>query len=42
MLDINFIRKNPNLVKEGCRKKQLDVDIDKLLEVDNERIKLLR
>ena len=37
MLDIKFIRNNPNLVKEGCQKKQVKVDIDRLLEVDKKR-----
>ena len=34
MLDIKFIRQNPNKVKEGCKAKQVKVDIDLLLEVD--------
>jgi len=34
MLDIKFIRENPDKVKQGCQKKQADVDIDKLLEID--------
>lgn len=34
MLDIKFIRKNPQKVKEGCQKKQAKVDIDRLLEID--------
>ncbi|XOB42286.1 MAG: serine--tRNA ligase [Candidatus Nealsonbacteria bacterium] len=42
MLDIKFIRQNPDKVKEGCRKKQVKVDIDKLLEVDKKRVELLR
>ncbi len=37
MLDIKFIRQNPEKVKEGCRKKQVKVDIDRLLEVDKRR-----
>ncbi len=37
MLDIKFIRNNPNLVKQGCQKKQVKVDIDRLLEVDKKR-----
>jgi seryl-tRNA synthetase len=40
MLDIKFIRKNPDKVKEVCRKKQAEVDIDKLLEIDRKRIEL--
>jgi len=42
MLDIKFIRQNPDKVKDGCRKKQVKVDIDKLLEVDKKRIELLQ
>jgi seryl-tRNA synthetase len=37
MLDIHFIRENPDLVKEGARKKRVEVDIDRLLQLDNER-----
>ena len=37
MLDIKFIRQNPDKVKEGCRKKQAKVDIDKLLELDKKK-----
>ncbi len=42
MLDIKFIRENPNKVKEGCRKKQMEVDIDHLLEVDKKRREILQ
>jgi seryl-tRNA synthetase len=41
MLDIHFIRENADLVKEGARKKRVEIDIDRLLELDEER-KLLR
>lgn len=41
MLDIKFIRQNPDKVKEGCKKKQARVDIDKLLEIDEKRLKTL-
>ena len=41
MLDIKFIRENADLIKEGARKKRIKVDIDRLLEVDEERRKLL-
>jgi len=34
MLDIKFIRENPDIVKDGARKKHFDIDVDKLLEVD--------
>jgi seryl-tRNA synthetase len=37
MLDIKFIRENPEVVKEGCRKKQVKVDIDKILELDQKK-----
>lgn len=40
MLDIHFIRENADLVKEGARKKHIEVDIDRLLAVDDERKRL--
>jgi len=42
MLDIKFIRQNPDKVKEGCQKKQVKVDINLLLEVDKKRRELLQ
>ncbi len=36
MLDIAFIRSNPDLIKEGIRKKRMKMDIDELLAVDEE------
>jgi len=42
MLDIKFIRENPDKVKEGCKKKQVKVDIGRLLKVDKERRELLQ
>ena len=42
MLDIKFIRDNPDLVREGARKKRIEVDIDRLLEIDEERRNLLK
>ena len=41
MLDIKFIRQNPEKVKEGIAKKRADVDIDRLLELDEEKRQLL-
>lgn len=41
MLDIKFIRENPKLVKEKSRQKGYDVDVEKLLKVDEERRKLI-
>ncbi len=40
MLDIALIRNNPELIKEGIRKKRMKVDIDELLAVDEEVRKL--
>lgn len=40
MLDIHFIRENADLVKEGARKKKIEVDIDRLLAVDDDRKRL--
>src|SRR3989338_2677598 len=42
MLDIKFIRENPDLVKEAARKKHIDFDTAKLLEADDLRLKILR
>jgi seryl-tRNA synthetase len=41
MLDINFIRENADLIKAGAEKKHITVDVDRLLEVDDQR-KFLR
>ncbi|MGH7935569.1 MAG: serine--tRNA ligase, partial [Chthoniobacterales bacterium] len=41
MLDIKFIRDNLDLVKAGAAKKHIKVDLNRLLEVDEERRKLL-
>lgn len=41
MLDIKFIRENPEVVKEAARKKSVDVDVEKLLVADERRRKLL-
>ena len=42
MLDIKFIRQNPDKVKEGCKAKQVKVDIDGLLEADKRRREVLQ
>lgn len=42
MLDINFIRQNKDLVKKAVKLKGFDVDIEKLLELDDRRRKLLQ
>ncbi|MCD6550400.1 serine--tRNA ligase [bacterium] len=41
MLDIKFIRENKDLVIEGCRHKNVEINIDYLLELDKKRRKLL-
>ena len=42
MLDLKFIVENPNVIKDGCRKKRVEVDIDKILRLDEERRTLLQ
>ena len=42
MLDIKFIRDNLELVKKGADKKHIKVDLDRLVEVDDERKELLQ
>ncbi len=41
MLDINFIRNNPDKIKDGIRKKRMKVDLDEILAVD-EQVRRLR
>lgn len=41
MLDIKFIRENPELVKEKSKQKDYEVDVEKLLKVDEDRRKLI-
>ena len=40
MLDIKFIRENPEVVKENCKNRLVDVDIDRLLDLDKRRREL--
>jgi len=42
MLDIKFIRENKDVVQEGARKKGVEIDIEKLITLDDERIKQLQ
>ena len=37
MLDIKFIRENAELIAEGAKKKRLNFDVTKLIEVDDQR-----
>lgn len=41
MLDIKFIRENLELVREGARKKHIDVDLGELMRLDDTRKELL-
>jgi len=41
-MDIKLIRQNPDKFKEGCQKKNINIDIDKLLELDKKRREKLR
>ncbi len=41
MLDIKFIRDHHDLVQEGARRKHIDIDIPRLLEVDDQRRQLI-
>ncbi len=42
MIDLEVVRKNPQLVKQKSAHKQVDVDVDKILELDKRRLLLLR
>lgn len=37
MLDIHFIRENADLIKMGAAKKHIEIDIDRLVQIDDER-----
>lgn len=37
MLDIHFIRENADLIKMGAAKKRIEIDVDRLIAVDDER-----
>ena len=41
MLDLKFIRENPEIVKKGVRLKNEDVDIDQLLVLDKQRREII-
>ena len=41
MLDIRFIREHPDLVQAGAHKKRIDIDIQHLLELDEQRRRLI-
>ena len=41
MLDIKFIRENADLIKEAARKKHMQIDVDRLIELDDARREVL-
>ena len=42
MLDIRYIRANPDVIREAALKKNIDFEVDELLEVDAERRRLIQ
>src|SRR3989344_2560346 len=42
MLDIKFIRENKDIVQAGAKKKRVDIDIEALIVLDDERLKELK
>lgn len=42
MLDIKFIRENKEVVQAGALKKHVEIDIDRLITLDDERLKVLK
>ena len=41
MLDIKFIRENPDLIKAAAKKKRIDFNVDELLRLEGRRSALL-
>jgi len=41
MLDVNFIRENPEKIKKACQDKQVKVDVDRVLELDKTKRELM-
>lgn len=42
MLDIKFIRENKEEIRKAIKNKRVDLDLEKLLKLDEERVKLLQ
>lgn len=42
MLDIKFIRENKDLIEAGAAKKQISIDLGKLIKLDDERLEILK
>ncbi len=41
MLDIKFIREHKDIIASGAKRKNIEVDLDLLLEIDDKRLKIL-
>jgi len=41
MIDIKLIRNNPEVIKDNIKKRNLDLDLDKFLEIDKEKLDLI-
>jgi seryl-tRNA synthetase len=42
MLDIKFIRENQEIIKAGAEKKHVQIDLEKLFALEDERLKILK
>lgn len=42
MLDIKIIREQPEMIKEACRNRQVECDVDRILELDKQQRQLLQ
>ena len=42
MLDIKFIRENPELIKKAAQKKHINFDVENLIDIDNKRLEFLK
>ncbi|MEK7175418.1 MAG: serine--tRNA ligase [Patescibacteria group bacterium] len=42
MLDIKFIKENKDVIKAGAQKKNIDLDLDKLIGLDDQRLEILK
>ncbi|MEX0616441.1 MAG: serine--tRNA ligase [Candidatus Woykebacteria bacterium] len=42
MLDIKFIRENKKIVWDSIKKRRVDMDIDRLIEIDDKRLELIK
>jgi seryl-tRNA synthetase len=41
MIDIKLIRNNPEIIKDNIKKRNLDLDLDKFLEIDKQKLDLI-